>query len=101
MLSHCRGQFAAEDMLSNRLQKIKKLNQVSSVDYWHTLRVYLDNNMNTTQTAKDLFLHRSSLLKRLDRIHDIMGASLNDPGEQLYIKLCMYMTEYASLSVEK
>jgi hypothetical protein len=101
MLSHCRGRFAAEDLISNRLQKIKKLNQASAVDYWHTLRVYLDNNMNTTQTAKDLFLHRSSFLKRLDHIRDIMGASLYDPREQLYIKLCMYMTEYASLSVDK
>jgi hypothetical protein len=101
MLSHCRGQFATEDLLSNRLQKIKKLNQASSVDYWHTLRVYLDTNMNATQTAKELFVHRSSFLKRLERIHDIMGASLDDPGEQLYTKLCMYMMEHASLLVEK
>jgi hypothetical protein len=101
MLSHCRGQFAVEDLISNRLQKLKKLNRTSSVDYWHTLRVYLDNNLNTTKTARDLFLHRSSLLQRLSRIHKIMGASLNDRREQLYIKLYMYMTEYASLSVDK
>jgi hypothetical protein len=101
MLSHCRGQFDVDDLLSNRLQKLKKLNQESSVDYWHTLRVYLDNNMNATQTAKEIFLHRSSLLQRLSRIYDIMGTSLNNPEEQLYIKLCMYMTEYASTPADK
>jgi hypothetical protein len=60
-----------------------------NVDYWQTLKTYLDNEMNATRTAKDLYLHRSTLLQRLKHIDDVLGMNIHDPLQRLYIQVCM------------
>lgn len=38
-----------------------------------TLKVFVKNNMNQKETSQDLFIHRNSLIYRLDKIRDITG----------------------------
>lgn len=57
--------------------------------YVKTLDVFLKNEMNYTQTAEELFIHRSSLLKRLDRIRHFIGDDLEDPDKRLYYRICL------------
>jgi len=94
MLLHCSGELASEDMLSNRIAALKKYDQASAADYWTTLRVYLDNEMNAAKTAKILYLHRSTLLQRLSRINEFIGEDLKSPAGRMYIRMCMYMLDY-------
>lgn len=62
-------------------------------DFMHTLRVYLDSNLNAVQSARQLFLHRSTLLYRLDKIREILDSSLTDPDELLYLSLSFRLFE--------
>jgi hypothetical protein len=64
-----------------------------NVDYWETLKTYLDNEMNATLTAKQLYLHRSTLLKRLKHIDDVLGVDIRIPVQRLYIQVCMYLLD--------
>lgn len=43
-----------------------------------TLRVYLEQHLSATQAARELFIHRSTFLYRLDRIKEILQSELDD-----------------------
>lgn len=59
------------------------------VDLVHTLRVFLDNNGNLQKTADQLFIHRSTLQYRLDRISEILKINLKDAEETFNLMLAL------------
>lgn len=91
MLYHCVGDFSAYSLCPRELLVLRNKSKASGVDYWSTLELYLDNNLNIAQTARDLYLHRSSLLGRLERIREILGVDLNDTSVQLEYRLIMHL----------
>lgn len=54
-----------------------------------TLRVYFQCNGNVAQTAKELFIHRNTLLYRLDRIRQAGGFDLDDAETRLQLQLAL------------
>lgn len=64
--------------LENQLGPLEKYSQGKNMDLIHTLRVYLQNNGNAKSTAEELFIHRSSLLYRLEKIESLLDADLSD-----------------------
>lgn len=70
-----------------KLLFLKHNDKDKGTEYMKTLRVYLDNQCNVMQTAKQLFIHRSTVLYRLDKIKEILGSELKDPDEILYLML--------------
>ena len=59
------------------------------VDLVHTLRVYLENNGNLTKTAEQLFIHRSTLQYRLERIADLLKINLQNAEETFNLMLAL------------
>lgn len=89
MLEHALGEFEYSLIESVQIQELK--NMGTTVDYWDTLRRYLDNECNASKTAQELFLHRSSLLPRLDKIRTVVD--FDTPEQRLYLRLCMYLSD--------
>jgi PucR family transcriptional regulator, purine catabolism regulatory protein len=58
-------------------------------DLVQTLAAYFDNNTNTTQTAERLFIHRNTLLYRLERIQELIGQDLEQPDTRLALHLAL------------
>ena len=58
-----------------------------------TLRTYLEENLNATQAASLLFIHRSTFLYRLDKIKNILDSGLDDPEEIFYLNLSFRLLE--------
>ncbi|CAN5859015.1 hypothetical protein BH23ACT11_BH23ACT11_20240 [soil metagenome] len=56
-------------------------------DLLRTLSVYFDAGANATKTADRLFLHRNSLLYRLERIQELTGLDLKQPDARLALQL--------------
>ena len=56
-------------------------------DLVRTLRVYFAAGANASEAADRLFLHRNSLLYRLERIQRLTGLDLRDPGARLALQL--------------
>ena len=56
-------------------------------DLIKTLRVYFDTGTNASETADRLFLHRNSLLYRLERIQDLTSLDLKEPDARLALQL--------------
>ncbi|MBS6448201.1 MAG: helix-turn-helix domain-containing protein [Clostridiales bacterium] len=45
------------------------------------------------KTAEALLIHRSSLLKRLDKIYRLLCSTLDTPEERLYLRLCLELLQ--------
>ena len=54
-------------------------------DLLKTLHTYLCNNLNAVKTAKDLFIHRSTMVYRLERISELTGIDFKDHRKILYL----------------
>ena len=76
-----------------RLLQLKYSDEAHHTDYFHTLKVYLDHHMNAVQTAKELYIHRSTFLYRLDKIKQVLCSNLDDPDELLYLMLSFHFIE--------
>lgn len=61
--------------------------------YLETLQIFLKNNMNITHTVKELYIHRSTFLYRIDKIKEIMGTDLTDPQEQTALQIAFLLMD--------
>ncbi len=75
-------------MLSHeKLLKLQAIDEASKTEYMKTLRVYLDNHLNAVQSARILYIHRSTFLYRLEKIKSVLETNFEDPDELLYLML--------------
>jgi purine catabolism regulator len=56
-----------------------------------TIDAYFDHHGNISQTAESLFIHRNTLLYRLERIKELTGHDLNQANMRLALQLALKM----------
>lgn len=76
-----------------RLRELQKCDEQQKTEYMKTLRIYLDEHLNAVQSAKKLFIHRSTFLYRLEKIKAILESNLDDPEELLYLSFSFRLLE--------
>lgn len=87
MLKNSVGILDREQVLTDGLRALRE--RGGSVDYWETLKCYLDTECNASQTSQNLYLHRSTLLPRLETIQQYV--SLDTPEDRLYLRMCLHL----------
>lgn len=65
------------------------INKDATEELIQTLKIYLQYNMNYSQTAKSMFLHINTVRKRIDQIVNIMAIDLNNPIERLNLEILL------------
>ena len=88
ILSESSRQISPELLVSSRLDALIRYDQENKTELYRTLQVYLEHERNSLQTAKALFIHRSSLVYRLERIQKITKINMDDPKTRLLLQLC-------------
>lgn len=68
---------------------LSKYDQENQGDYIHTLKLYLDNQLNAVKTAQDLFIHRATMKYRLKRIETLTGIDFKNPKQLLYLNMSL------------
>ena len=66
----------------------------SDSDYIKTIRFYLEENGNVTRAAKRLFIHRHTLINRMDSIKDLTGFNFDDYYERLDLSMALILNDY-------
>ncbi|MGM7724653.1 PucR family transcriptional regulator [Metabacillus sp. Hm71] len=56
-------------------------------DLLHTLSVYLESHCQISEAAKRLYVHRNTIIYRLEKCEEIIGRSLKEPDETLRLRL--------------
>lgn len=54
-----------------------------------TIDAYFNHHANVSQTAESLFIHRNTLLYRLDRIQELTGQDIDQPDMRLALQLAL------------
>jgi hypothetical protein len=93
MLKSCTGNFLEHQICSEKLLAVKKYDEEKHTEYYKTLSVYFQCRLNAAATAKKLFIHRSSLLNRLDRLTELFEINLDSNEEILYLGLSWLVME--------
>jgi DNA-binding PucR family transcriptional regulator len=73
--------FVAFNLPEYMKEKIKmELSSVFTEDpeLYTTIKVFLENNLNASLTAKKLYIHRNTLQYRIDKFIDKTGVQLKD-----------------------
>lgn len=90
MLQNCCGDFDTKSIVAPELVRLYECGP-SGPDYLRTLRIFLDNNCNVTHTAEEMFLHRSTLIKRLEKIREFVN--IDTPDRRLYLRMCLHLPD--------
>jgi len=93
MITNSMGGLPVEMYYTNGLRNLFEHDKVSSVSYFETLKVFLEENMNFTSTAELLYIHRSTLVDRIARIERELGIDLKDYNERLHLQIIMKALE--------
>ena len=65
------------------------LSHENSKELIHTLEAYFENNGNLSQTAETLYVHRNTLLYRMERIAAILKFDLDNPDHRFAVQLAL------------
>lgn len=86
-------ELPAEFICTRQLIAIKKYDQDHNTNFYETLEIYLRLERNVVKTARELFVHRSTLFYRLERIQKLTNLNLDDPNIRLYLSISFYLME--------
>lgn len=96
MLEHMLSHIPAEQarfLISPDIARLQEANAQYSFSLVETLKAYLDCNCNLIRTAERLFLHKNTLLYRLNHIKSIIRCDLNDADQRLLLMLSFKLLE--------
>lgn len=69
------------------LLELYQYDKKHQTEYFKTLRVYLENERNIAHTANALYVHRSTLLYRLNKIQSLIKVNLDKPKIRFHLIL--------------
>ncbi|SHF22756.1 PucR C-terminal helix-turn-helix domain-containing protein [Lactonifactor longoviformis DSM 17459] len=92
MLENCTGEFSLKHLIPPELRTLLKSSK-AGVNYAETLKCYLENNMNASVTSRLLYLHRSSFMNRMERVHQILGDELLNSKTRLWYQILLTIYE--------
>ena len=76
-----------------KLLSMKYKDEAKQSHLYETLRCFLEHNQNISHTASALFIHRSTLLYRLDKIKAFLDSDHTDRNEILYLLLSFHLMD--------
>ena len=92
-LQRCRKLLPAEEYYPDFFRRLIEHDERTGKTYVRTLAAYLDNGRNTNAAAKQLFMHRNSMVQQLERIEQILGIPLDDSETCFFLQLCIRLHE--------
>ena len=85
------------------LQEVFKRDALDALDSetLMTIQAFFENNLNVSETSRQLFVHRNTLVYRLERIRKITGLDLREFEEAVTFKIALMVKKYLSSKSEK
>ncbi len=79
------------------LHQLLDYDEENHTEFIPTLRAYLKNDRNATQTAQALHIHRSTFFYRIKKMEEILGISMTDSELLFLYELSFKIWDYLSL----
>ncbi|MGI6694644.1 MAG: PucR family transcriptional regulator [Christensenellales bacterium] len=92
-LGRCAMCFNPADYCPDGLYRLMEADRENGRDDLATLYAYIENGLNGNAAAKEMHIHRNTLINRLERIQEILGLPLDDRDVVLFLRLCFRILE--------
>jgi len=78
------------------LSEVFKKNAIETLDYetLRTIQGFFENNLNVSETARKLFIHRNTLVYRLEKIKKLTGLDLSQFDHAIVFKVALMVRKY-------
>ncbi len=78
------------------LQEVFKKNPIDALDQetLFTIHKFFENNLNVSETARKLFVHRNTLVYRLEKIKKLTGLDLREFDDAITFKVALMVKKY-------
>ena len=63
----------------------------------NTIKMFFENNLNVSETSRNLFVHRNTLVYRLEKIKKITGLDLREFDHAITFKVALMVKKYLSI----
>ena len=86
------------------LNEVFKKNPIETLDEdtLETINKFFENNLNVSETSRKLYVHRNTLVYRLEKIKKLTGLDLREFDHAIVFKVAMMVKKYLdSLNVSK
>ncbi len=78
------------------LAEVFKKNPIDALDYetLYTINKFFENNLNVSETSRKLFVHRNTLVYRLEKIKKLTGLDLREFDHAIIFKVALMVKKY-------
>ncbi len=78
------------------LNEVFKKDSISVLDSEtiYTIQKFFENSLNVSETSRKLFVHRNTLVYRLDKIKKLIGLDLREFDDAIIFKVAMMVNKY-------
>lgn len=85
------------------LREVFKRGSIESLDQetLFTIQRFFENNLNVSETSRKLFVHRNTLVYRLEKIKKITGLDLREFDHAIVFKIALMVKKYLSANPVK
>ncbi|MBQ8824228.1 MAG: helix-turn-helix domain-containing protein [Ruminococcus sp.] len=85
------------------LHEVFKRGSIESLDHetLFTIQKFFENNLNVSETSRKLFVHRNTLVYRLEKIKKLTGLDLREFDHAIIFKIALMVKKYLSASPAK
>jgi len=80
------------------LKEVFKKGSIESLDKetLFTIQKFFENNLNVSETSRKLFVHRNTLVYRLEKIKKLTGLDLREFDDAIVFKVALMVNKYLS-----
>ena len=80
------------------LKEVFKRGSIDSLDQetLFTIQRFFENNLNVPETSRKLFVHRNTLVYRLEKIKKLTGLDLREFDDAIVFKVALMVKKYLS-----
>ncbi|RJE86856.1 PucR family transcriptional regulator [Paenibacillus sp. 1011MAR3C5] len=82
-----------QEFLQETFETWSSIDESEQREWRKTLRVYYDNQCHIGETAKELYIHRNTVLYRLNRIEQQTGLQVRNPADSLRIRIALIIKD--------
>ena len=85
------------------LREVFKQGSIESLDNetLFTIQRFFENNLNVSETSRGLFVHRNTLVYRLEKIRKLTGLDLRNFDDAIVFKVALMVKKYLSANPAK
>lgn len=85
------------------LKEVFKRGSIESLDQetLFTIQRFFENNLNVSETSRKLFVHRNTLVYRLEKIKKLTGLDLREFEDAIVFKVALMVKKYLTASPTK